>query len=277
MPSEHENAGQSIPDGQPVDEAVDANEETQEGVLNEVESEETGEEVKDASEESTEEASGNFIESLPEEAQKAFKTMQSNLNKSNEGLKGFEQFGGAEKALQWLTLASTDKGFIEYLQSRQNPTSVSKETSEVEDDGLDDETRRAMDIVRQVAQEEAKKQFAPLNEIQSQAHIQEVMSQMDSEQPGWRDLQKDMSQLASLLPENAQNKPSLEDMRALYFMALSKSGGINDYATKLEQKRLEDLKRKSTPKPSTPSRVSSNKIAKSFREAAEMAKQQLGA
>lgn len=270
---EPENTLQSSLAELPEHRPVETKEDAPEGELSEIESVDASE--KETVSEKPTEDSGNFIESLAPEAQKAFKTLQTKLNKSNEGLKGFEKFGGAEQAIQWLSYLAEDKNFAEWVTTQQNPQEASKLSEEV-DDGMDEETRRAMEIVRKLAQEEAQKAIAPLTAVQSRAKIHDVMGEMDTKYPQWREVQEDMGRMASNLPENVQNNPSVKDLEALYFMTLADSGKMDDYAANVHEAKLRAMKEKTTPKPVAQGRATPNMTAKSFKDAARMAKEQLG-
>ena len=267
--------------GQPEG-SVGAKEEiVKDDVLNETE-ETDGEETTDSKEEtfasdknSDKDTADNFIENLSPEAQKHFKTLQTKLTKRTEGynkLKSdFDSFGGAEQAIEWLRYLADNKDFAKWVDEQKSR----KTLGVTDDDGLDDDTRRAMDIVRKLAREEAERMVAPLTQAQSKAHINEVMSQMDTKYPGWQAYKESMGELAESFPESIQNNPSLKNLETLYFMAINESGKMDEYAAKSYEKKLKSMKDKTINKPTSTPAIEGFKKAKTLREAFEIAKKKL--
>ena len=217
----------------------------------------------------------NFIENLPPEAQKHFKTLQTKLTKRTEGynkLKSdLDTFGGPEQVVQWLNYLANNPDFAKWVEEQKG-----RETLGVkDDDGLDDETKKAMEIVRKLAREEAERMVSPITEAQSRAHISDVMGQMDKKYPGWQEFKEQMGELAESFPESVQSKPSLRDMETLYFMALNETGKMDDYAAKVYEKKLKSVKDKTITKPSSSPPIEGFKKARTLQEAYMIAKRKI--
>jgi len=239
-----------------------------------------GEKKTDSKEEPSSSEKGeadNFIENLPPEAQKHFKTLQTKLTKRTEGynkLKAdLDVFGGPEQVVQWLNYLADNPEFAKWVEEQKSRKTLGVK----EDDGLDDETRKAMDIVRKLAREEAERMVAPLTQAQSKAHINEVMGQMDKKYPGWQEYKETMGEIAESFPESVQNNPSLKDLEAIYFIALTETGKMDDFAAKAYEKKLKTIKEKSITKPASAPAIEGFKQAKTLREAYEIAKRKQGA
>lgn len=273
--SDGENVLANSLGGQP-EATVGAKEEANLGessVLDEAEKN-TGEKETDSKEKTSENAD-NFIENLSPEAQKHFKSLQTKLTKRTEGyneLKGkFDVFGGADQAAQWLSYLADNEDFANWVREQQERKTLGVKG----DEGLDEDTRKAMDIVRKLAREEVERIVAPLTQAQSKSHITEVMSQMDTKYPGWQEHKETMGELAENFPESVQNKPSLKDLESLYFMALNETGKMDDYASKMYEKKLQSMKKKTIEKPASSQNTEGYKHARTLREAFEIAKRKV--
>lgn len=217
----------------------------------------------------------NFIESLSPEAQQHFKSLQTKLTKRTEGYnklkEQFDVYGGADQAAQWLSYLADNEDFAKWVKEQQGRKTLGVKG----DEGLDEDTQKAMEIVRKLAREEAERVVAPLTQAQSKSHINEVMGQMDTKYPGWQEYKETMGELAENFPESVQNKPSLRDLESLYFLALNETGKMDDYASKMYEKKLQSMKNKTIEKPAPSQTSEGHKPARTLREAFEIAKRKV--
>lgn len=217
---------------------------------------------------------GLFDGMTPEQLHKSYKSIQSEWTKAQTNLKKLEKYGGPDQLTQWADYLSTNQEFAKWVQSQQNKNALGT-TEEVDPDqqkALDAVRKIAESIVDQRVRELHQKEVAPLSEAYKQQSLQSHFTAMDSKYGAeWHEMRDAMSELSESLPQDIQDRPSLDDIEDLYFKALRKVGKMETYAKKMYEKTLTAKKAKSTERPSN-APAAGAKPASSIQEAFEMAK-----
>lgn len=237
-----------------------------------------GESAKTASDEKGTAGEGLFDGMTPEELHKSYKAMQGEYTKLNTQFKKLEQYGGPDQMVQWAEYLAKNPRFSEWVQNEQGRNILG-----VKEDELDEQQQKALNVVRTIAEQVAdakikqirQTEIAPLSEKYKEKLLDEHFSTMDKKYEGWRALQDDMAEMSESLSKEAQDNPSFEDLEDLYFKALRKTGKINDYAAEMHNKKLQQMKSKTTEKPSA-APASAPRQFKTIAEAFAYAKQQHG-
>lgn len=220
---------------------------------------------------------GMTLDKLPD----AYKSLQGEYTKNQQAYKAMQEqlnpYGGAEGILKWAEYLSGNPRFAEWVQSEQQKQILGVQGN---DDTIDPETKKAMEIVQKIADqriaEAMKQKVEPLAESYKQQVISGYMKQMDSDPmySGWREYQDQMSELANMLPENLQDNPTVDTLKDLYWMALQRSGKIQNVMAKSYEGIVKEKQKKSTDKPANNAGASAPVKSKSMREAYEQAKRQ---
>jgi hypothetical protein len=240
-----------------------------------------GESAKTASEKKGTAGEGLLegMEHIPaEHREKSYKALQAEYTKLNTQFKKLEQYGGPDQMIQWAEYLAKNPRFSEWVQNEQGRNILG-----VKEDELDEQQQKALNVVRTIAEQVAdakikqirQTEIAPLSEKYKEKLLDEHFSTMDKKYEGWRELQDDMAEMSESLSKEAQDNPSFEDLEDLYFKALRKTGKINDYAAEMHNKKLQQMKSKTTEKPSA-APASAPKQFKTIAEAFAYAKQQHG-
>lgn len=215
-----------------------------------------------------------------------YKALQREFGSRNEELKSlreqtaaFEQYGGLEQIQEWISYLQDNPRFAEFMkqeQSRQHDDHLG-----LNGEDLDDDTRRALELVRKEAEyiadqrikEAMKSQVDPIANQYKERMLEENINAMDNKYgDDWREVQDTMAELAKQLPLEVQDAPSLDTLEDLYWKALRVSGKMDSFAAKSYEKKLAAKKAKSTDRPSTNAGKSAFRKPMSIQEAYEQAK-----
>ena len=215
------------------------------------------------------------------------KSLQGEFTKNQQALKDAEgqlgllsQYGEPQEVADYLQTLLGDPQFHEYVKGRSEANMLG-----VQPEDVDDESRKAMDVVERMATNIADQRIKAVMEKEVTPYIDQYKGKlleanfttMDNKYEGWRDMQEDMKELAKNLPDGVQDNPSFQDIEGLYMVALNRSGKMNEYAKGIYEKSLTEAKNKSTNKPSPGSAGAGGQApAKTFAEAAARAQSQLG-
>lgn len=226
-------------------------------------------------------------EPTPEQVLADYKELQSEYSKvtdSNKNYKGVEeklaQFGGADKVLEWANFLATDKGFATFIQERQKQNLIGG----VDTADMDDETKKALDIVQKVAggvvdqrvAELTRTKLDPLANSYKEGLIEKHFETMDKKYPEWREFKNSMSELSDGMPDKIADNPTYENIEDLYWKAVRKSGKMDDVMAKTYQQKLEKKKAQTIEKPSGAIPTGSHKEKMTMDEAYAQAKKDLG-
>lgn len=221
----------------------------------------------------------------PKNYEEMYKTLQTDYGKRNESFKELEgklssldSYGGLEQMQQWASYLNNNESFAEWVKQEQ--TKERDNHLGLDNEDLDDDTRRALDLVRKEAEyiadqrikEAMQNQVDPLVAENKERSLQMNMDKMDETYDDWREVQDEMSELAAKLPPELQDNPTFETLDDLYWKAMRTSGKMETFAAKQYEKRLESRKATSTEKPSSVGKGSSKK-AMTMAEAFAMAKE----
>jgi hypothetical protein len=207
-------------------------------------------------------------EPQPKEAELAalkesYQNLQSKFNKRDEEISDLreianriDKIGGIETIEQSYNFLNTNEDFRTWLKDYQR-----KEQGGIDLSQYDEDQREAIALVDKISKQNAEfsqkqvidkvlqiieDRVGPLTEARREERIEKVFSRMDSEYEGWHEMQPVMKELAAGLPEHIADNPSFRDVEYLYFLALKQEGKFDDYAAKIHQKKLEELKTKQT-------------------------------
>jgi hypothetical protein len=259
-------------EGQSVETEPTSTEGQTEGIAQEASGEPTGE--------------GLFDGQTPEQLHKSYKELQSEFGKRNETLKqleanikAFDRFGGQEHMLKIANYLSSNPRFAQWIASEQQ-----KNVLGVNESDMDEETKKAIGIVQNVAEkiadrkvrEALKSEVAPIADNLREQMFDKAFNAMDKKYDNWREMQDEMADLSDEMPEKRRNNPSFDDIEGLYFEALRKTGKMDDYAAKMYERKLTDKKNKSVEKPEPKPGESAAGTAKTMAEAFALAKKQQG-
>lgn len=216
----------------------------------------------------------------PEELHKSYKNLQSEYTKVNQAVKKLDSYGGVDQITQWANYLQTNPRFADWAKQEMERAAYGIPGGEQ----LDDETKKALELVRNVSREEAnrllqdamKAKVEPLAEKYKAQLLERNFATMDEKYEGWRELQETMAELGEQLPPDKQDNPTFEDLEDLYFKALRTSGKFENYAAKIYEKKLAAMKSKSTEKPPSAAPNASPQQFKSIAAAFEYAKKQAG-
>ena len=215
-----------------------------------------------------------------EQLQKDYKALQTDYGKRNESYKemetrmqGLDQFGGVEQMQQWAQYLSDNPRFARWVQEEQ--TREHDSNLGLDGEEIDDDTRRALDLVRKEAEliadqrikQAMKEQVDPIAAQYKEQLLTENLSKMDETYDNWRDVQDKMAELANDLPPDMQDSPTFETLDDLYWKAMRVTGKMDGYAASQYEKQLRERKAHSTEKPATSSASTGNKKAETMTEA----------
>jgi hypothetical protein len=213
----------------------------------------------------------------------SYKSVQGEYTKTNQRLKElegkFDTWGGVDKLLETADYLSNNPRFSEFIAQEKMRNQYGFDESQ-----MDDEQKKAMDIVKKIAtetnqataQELYKKHIEPLENTLKDQTLEAHFSAMDEKHSDWRDVQDIMVELSDGLDESITDNPSFKDIETLYYRALVESGKIDDYAANLYQKKLEEKKNKDTGQPPGGQGERGKVKASSMLEAYNLAKQEHG-
>ena len=220
---------------------------------------------------------GMTLDKLPD----AYKSLQGEYTKNQQAYKAMQDrltpYGGPDGILQWADYLSGNPNFAEWVKSEQQKQVLGIQGSQ---EDIDSETRKAMDIVQKIADqriaEAMKQKVEPLAESYKQQVISGYMTQMDSDPmySGWREYQDSMSELSNMLPDKLQDNPTLDTLRDLYWMAVQRSGKMQNIMAKSYEGIIKEKQKKTIDKPANNAGMSAPIKAKSIREAFQQAKRQ---
>lgn len=215
----------------------------------------------------------------PEQLHKSYKELQREFGKRNEEYKGvtekFTPYGGVQQIEKWVNYLASNPRFNEWLEGEKSRSSLGVPT-----EGIDEDTQKALQIVKSVAEAQInkamKEKVEPLAEHYRERLLNENINKMDTTHgKEWRDMKDTMLDLAKTLPKENQNNPTFDDFEDLYYKALRKTGKIESYMATSYQRKLEGKKKLSTDKPQPSAGATSIGKSMSVAEAFEMAKRSL--
>lgn len=206
-------------------------------------------------------AEGLFDGMTGEKLHDSYKSLQTELGKrteaSNEFEAKFQKYGGADRLLELADYLDGNEGFASFVKTQQQADVLGTSA-----DDIDDDTKRAMDIVQGMSRTEIERMYqekvAPLENHLKEQQLAVNVGAMSEKYENFNDMKETMADLAKDLPENIQDNPSLEDMEDLYWKAIRVSGKMDEYAAKTYAAKLEKAKKQSmdTPtKKAEPSRL----------------------
>ena len=209
---------------------------------------------------------------------KSYKEMQGEFTKMKQSMKGLDDFGGFDGVNETLAYLRGNENFRKFVESERSRDVYGIDQSEIEPD-----QKSAIELVEKISKktmEDAMEQviserLGPLEKTIKERALNEVFSGMDGKYPKWRELQDVMGDLAERLSPEVYSDPTVEDVEALYHLALSTSGKFDDYAADKYQRMLENKKKNDTGKPAAHAGEGEPGRARTWKEAFEMAKKQL--
>lgn len=223
--------------------------------------------VQDTSSES-EQLGGDSLEK-PTQTEETFTTdqykeLQGQFTKVSQSASDLEKivakFGGMDNVLQHMEFLSGNERFGDWLKGeRQRELTGGEPGSE-----LDEETKKALGIVENVADERINRaihdRVDPLAEQLKGMLLEKTMGLMDDKHgDSWRKYGEDMKELSTSLPQSVQDNPSVKDMEALYYRALSETGDIEKVMRAKYEANLQDKKSKSIIPPGAPQSIAPKK------------------
>ena len=221
---------------------------------------------------------GMTLDKLPD----AYKSLQAEYTKNQQAYKSiqekFNPYGGADGILKWAEYLAGNPRFAEWVKTEQQKQALGSQDSQ---EDVDPETKKAMDIVQRIADqriaEAMKERVEPLAESYKQQVISGYMKQMDGDPmyAGWREYQSAMSELANSLPDGLQDNPTMDTLKDLYWMAIQRSGKLQQVMAKTYEGIVKEKQKKTTEKPTNNAGTSAPVKARSIREAFEQAKREL--
>ena len=214
-----------------------------------------------------------------EKLHQSYKSLQGEFTKRTEKLKSLEgsftKYGGAEGLTKWAEYLMANPRFAEWVKEEQRIQNLGS------DEGYDENTKKAMYIVERIAdqriEEALRERLEPISESYKQETLSRNMSKMDTEHPGWRELQEKMVEIGETMPPEVQDSPSFRDLETIYIRALLESGKFEDVMAASYEKKLKAAQGKAAGAPAKTGGVTTfPKKFSSMREAFESAKKQAG-
>jgi len=213
---------------------------------------------------------------------KAYNELRKLVSEQGEKLKAmesrskrFEAFGGEDSLLQQANALIADPAFKEFMERRQAQSEYGIDPNTIQDP----EAKAAIKLVQNIVNSAIEKRYAtdvaPLQQQAKKAAFQETFSQMDNKYGNeWHSMKNVMAEIAGTLPKEFQENPSFDNLESLYFVALQRSGKMEEYAGKYYQKTLEAKKAKAMPKRESQTGTPSKKV-NSLADAFALAKAQM--
>jgi hypothetical protein len=214
-----------------------------------------------------------------------YKEIQSAFSKATDDLKGlketvgkFDNFGGADKVIEYVDYLTKDPEFANWVKSRQ-----SKNAFGIDESQLQPEEKQAVDLVQKMiksalAEKEAElerkweSKINPVAETVRANTIQKHFGEMDSKYgEDWREMNTAMDEILASEPDRVKTSPSFEDIEHLYIKALLKEGKMDDFASKIYEKNLKNKTAQAADAPSMKHGKSARKQAETIMEAYEQA------
>ena len=231
------------------------------------------------------------VDKEPEDFQAKYKSLQTEFNTRNESNKelqsdfdqlngSLDKFGGMDGIQKWADWIAQNEQAIRKMSADEQYNVAGIDMA-----NADDETKRAIQMietitdqrVKQQVEQAMKEQVQPLSDSFKKESLDKNMNELsDKYGDSFEDLRDEMATLSEKLPAEVQDNPSLEHLEDLYWKALRTTGKMEDYASNVYKKQLEDKKSKSTEKPDSPAGKSAKTQATSVAEAFRMAQEETG-
>lgn len=224
-------------------------------------------------------AAGLFAGQTPEQIEKQYKDLQSFSTKNSERLSELEGdagllsgYGTNQKIADYLSELQGNPRFAEFMRTEQERTIYG-------DQEIDDEQRKAMDIVEGIAgriadkkiAEELQSKVAPFVDKYKEGLLENNLSTLQGKfGDSFEEMKPVMADIAQNLPEGVYDSPTIEQLEDLYWSAVRQSGKMEAFAASAHEKRIKAGKSKSMDTP-TGSSATSTKKASSIQEAFQQA------
>lgn len=197
-------------------------------------------------------AAGLFDGMTGEQLHNSYKSLQTELGKRTEAFNEieakFQRYGGTDRILELADYLDNNESFADWVKGQQQANILGADI-----DDIDEDTKRAMDIVQGMSKAEINKMYqekiAPLENHLKEQQLQVNVDAMSKKYENFNDMRETMAELAKNLPEHIQDNPSFEDMEDLYWKAVRVSGKIEEIAAKAYEAKLEKAKKQSMDTP----------------------------